>query len=189
MDSRPIARILFFRQFAKMSIIRSFRGITPTLGTQVFVADNAAIIGDVVIGDHSSVWFSTTIRGDVMPIRIGSSTSIQDNAVVHVTAGRFGTTIGSRVTVGHGAIIHACVIEDDCLIGMGSILLDGCRIGAGSLIGAGALVTPGTVVPPRSMVVGSPARVKRPLTDEETTWIGFSSHHYVELARAYIATA
>ena len=171
-----------------MSIIRPFRGQAPRLAPDVFVADNAAIIGDVEIGEASSIWYSATVRGDVMPIRIGAFTSIQDNAVIHVTAGRFGTTIGSRVTVGHGAIVHACVVEDDCLIGMGSILLDGCHIGRGSLIGAGALVTPGTVIPPGSMVVGSPAKIKRNISDEETRWIAFSSQHYVELARAYIAT-
>ncbi len=171
-----------------MSIIRPFRGHTPQLGDDVFVAENAAVIGDVVVGQASSIWYSATVRGDVMPIRIGTHTSIQDNAVIHVTAGRFGTEIGNRVTVGHGAIIHACVVEDDCLIGMGSVLLDGCRIGRGSLIGAGALVTPGTIIPPGSMVVGSPAKVKREISQQETQWIAFSSQHYVDLARAYIAT-
>lgn len=123
-----------------------------------------------------------------MAITVGAQTSIQDNAVVHVTAGRFGTRIGNRVTVGHSAIVHACTVEDDCLIGMGAILLDGCVIGAGSLIGAGALITPGTIIPPGSMVVGSPGKVKRPISEEERAWIAFSSHHYVELAHAYIAT-
>jgi len=172
-----------------MSIIRPFRGHTPQLAEHVFVAENAAIIGDVSVGQASSIWYSATVRGDVMPIRIGSHTSIQDNAVIHVTAGRFGAEIGSRVTVGHGAIIHACVVEDDCLVGMGSVLLDGCRIGRGSLIGAGALVTPGTIIPPGSMVVGSPAKVKREISQQEIQWIAFSSQHYVDLARAYIATA
>jgi gamma-carbonic anhydrase len=170
-----------------MSNLVPFRGHRPALGDGVFVAHNAAVIGEVQVGAHTSIWYSATIRGDVMPIRIGSHTSIQDNAVVHVTSGRFGTTIGSRVTVGHGAIIHACVVEDDCLIGMGSIILDGATIGAGSLIGAGSVVTPGTVVPPGSMVIGSPGRVKRQISDEERRWIAFSSAHYVELARAYIA--
>jgi len=167
--------------------IRTFRGTTPTLGTGVFVADNAAIIGDVVIGDDSSIWYSTTIRGDVMPIRIGARTSIQDNAVVHVTSDFSGTDIGSDCTVGHSAIIHACTVEDFCLIGMGSILLDGVRIGTGSLVGAGALVTPGTIIPPGSLVIGSPAKVKRPLHDKEREQIRYGAMHYVELARAYLA--
>jgi carbonic anhydrase/acetyltransferase-like protein (isoleucine patch superfamily) len=170
-----------------MGTIRTFGGKTPQLGTGVFVAETAAIIGDVVIGEDSSVWYATTVRGDVMPIRIGARTSIQDNAVIHVTSGFSGTAIGSDCTVGHSAIIHACTVEDFCLIGMGSILLDGARIGTGSLIGAGALVTPGTTIPPGSLVIGSPAKVKRPLLDKEREQISYGANHYVELARAYLA--
>lgn len=170
-----------------MGTIRTFRGVTPQLGKGVFVAENAAIIGDVVIGDESSVWYGTQIRGDVMPIRIGARTSIQDNTVVHVTSDFSGTDIGSDCTVGHSAIIHACTVEDFCLIGMGSILLDGARIGSGSLVGAGALVTPGTIIPPGSLVIGSPAKVKRPLADKEREQIRYGADHYVELARAYLA--
>jgi gamma-carbonic anhydrase len=168
-------------------MIIGFKGKYPQIAPSVFVAGNAAVIGDTVIGEGSSVWFSTTIRGDVMPIVIGAGTSIQDNAVVHVTGGRSGTTIGSRVTVGHGAIIHACVVEDDCLIGMGAVLLDGCRIGKGSVIGAGAVITPGTIIAPGSLVVGAPGKVKRSVSVEETRWIADSAIHYVELAHAYIA--
>jgi carbonic anhydrase/acetyltransferase-like protein (isoleucine patch superfamily) len=167
--------------------IRSFAGKTPVLGKGVFVAENAAIIGDVVIGDESSIWYATTVRGDVMPIRIGARTSIQDNTVIHVTSDFSGTTIGDDCTIGHAAIIHACTVEDFCLIGMGSILLDGARIGTGSLVGAGALVTPGTVIPPGSLVIGSPAKVKRPLNDKEREQIRYGAAHYVELARAYLA--
>jgi carbonic anhydrase/acetyltransferase-like protein (isoleucine patch superfamily) len=170
-----------------MSTIRTFRGVTPQLGSGVFVAENAAIIGDVIIGDESSVWYGTQIRGDVMPIRIGARTSIQDNTVVHVTSDFSGTDIGSDCTVGHSAIIHACTVEDFCLIGMGAILLDGARIGTGSLVGAGALVTPGTIIPPGSLVIGSPAKVKRPLDDREREQIRYGAEHYVELARAYLA--
>jgi len=169
--------------------IHAFGGHTPSLGAGVFVADTASIIGDVIIGDESSVWFSTVIRGDVMPIRIGARTSIQDNTVIHVTSDYAGTTIGSDVTVGHSAIVHACTVEDFCLIGMGSILLDGCRIGRGSLVGAGALVTPGTDIPPDSLVMGSPARVKRTLNDKEREQIRYGAEHYVQLARRYLAGA
>lgn len=143
------------------------------------------MIGDVVIGEGSSLWFGAVVRGDLMPIRIGAHTSIQDNSVVHITSEVSGTDIGSRVTCGHNVIVHACTVEDDCILGMGSILLDRCRIGRGSIIGAGALVTPGTVIPPGSMVMGSPARVKRPLTDEERARIASSATHYVELAQVY----
>jgi carbonic anhydrase/acetyltransferase-like protein (isoleucine patch superfamily) len=167
--------------------IRTFGGKRPVIGRGVFLAETCAVIGDVEIGEESSLWYGTAVRGDVMPIRIGARTSVQDNAVVHVTSGKFGTTIGSDCTVGHGAIIHACVVDDFCLIGMGSILLDGARIGHGSLVGAGALVTPGTDIPPHSLVIGSPAKVKRPLDDKEREQIRYGAEHYVELARRYLA--
>jgi carbonic anhydrase/acetyltransferase-like protein (isoleucine patch superfamily) len=168
-------------------ILRGHAGKKPVLGAGVFVAENAAIIGDVVIGDESSIWYATTVRGDVMPIRIGARTSIQDNTVIHVTSDFSGTEIGDDCTIGHSAIIHACTVESFCLIGMGSILLDGVRIGTGSLVGAGALVTPGTNIPPGSLVIGSPAKVKRPLNDKEREQIRYGAAHYVELARAYLA--
>jgi len=168
-------------------VIRTLLGKTPILRGRVFVAETAAIIGDVEIGEQSSIWYSTVIRGDVMPIRIGARTSIQDGAVVHVTSGRYGTTIGSDCTVGHSAIVHACVVEDMCLIGMGSIILDGARIGRGSLVGAGALVTPGTDIPPGSLVIGSPAKVKRAINEREREQILFGAAHYVELSARYLA--
>lgn len=170
-------------------VIRGHAGIHPTLGSGVFLAETCAVIGDVVIGEDSSIWYSTVVRGDVMPIRIGARTSIQDNTVIHVTSDRFGTTIGDDCTIGHSAIIHACIVEDFCLIGMGAILLDGCRIGRGSLVGAGALVTPGTDIPPNSLVVGSPAKVKREVSDKEREQIRYGASHYVELARRYLAEA
>jgi carbonic anhydrase/acetyltransferase-like protein (isoleucine patch superfamily) len=170
-----------------MAIVRTIDGHTPAFGIGVFLAETCAVIGDVVIGDASSIWYSTVIRGDVMAIRIGARTSIQDGAVVHVTGGRFGTTIGSDCTVGHGAIIHACTVEDSCLIGMGSTILDGARIGRGSLVGAGALVTPGTDIPPESLVLGAPARVVRAIKPKEREQIEQGAAHYVELARRYLA--
>jgi carbonic anhydrase/acetyltransferase-like protein (isoleucine patch superfamily) len=170
-----------------MAIVRSLDGHTPAFGRGVFLAETCAVIGDVVIGDESSIWYATVIRGDVMAIRVGARTSIQDGAVVHVTGGKLGTTIGSDCTVGHGAIIHACVVEDSCLIGMGSTILDGARIGRGSLVGAGALVTPGTDIPPGSLVLGAPARVVRPINPKERDQIEQGAAHYVELARRYLA--
>ncbi|HEY1549049.1 MAG TPA: gamma carbonic anhydrase family protein [Kofleriaceae bacterium] len=168
-------------------VVRAHDGKRPELGRGVFLAETCAVIGDVVIGDESSIWYGTVIRGDVMPIRIGARTSIQDNTVIHVTSGFSGTTIGDDCTIGHAAIIHACTVEDFCLIGMGSILLDGARIGAGSLVGAGALVTPGTDIPPNSLVLGSPAKVKRAISESEREQIRYGAHHYVELARRYLA--
>ena len=168
-------------------MIRSIDGHTPMLGRGVFLAETCAVIGDTVIGDESSVWYATVLRGDVMPIRVGARTSLQDGTVVHVTSGFSGTTIGSDCTIGHAAIIHACTVEDDCLIGMGAILLDGVVVGHGSLVGAGALVTPGTIIPPGSLVFGSPAKVKRPINAKEREQITYGAQHYVELARRYLA--
>jgi gamma-carbonic anhydrase len=168
-------------------MIRAHAGKRPQLGRGVFLAETAVVIGDVVVGDEASIWYGTVLRGDDMPIRIGARTNVQDGTIVHVTGGAFGTTIGDDCTIGHAAIIHACTIEDGCLIGMGSIILDGARIGCGSLVGAGALVTPGTDIPPGSLVLGSPARVKRPINDKEREQIAYGAPHYVELARRYLA--
>lgn len=170
-----------------MAIVRRLGAKQPRIGRGVFLAETCAVIGDVVIGEESSIWYSAVVRGDVMPIRIGARTSIQDNTVIHVTSDFSGTDIGSDCTIGHSTIIHACTVEDHCLIGMGAILLDGCRIGAGSFVGAGALVTPGTHIPPGSFVLGSPAKVKRPVTDKEIEAIRYGAKHYVELTREYLA--
>jgi carbonic anhydrase/acetyltransferase-like protein (isoleucine patch superfamily) len=170
-----------------MAIIRTYQGRRPVIGREVFLADNAAVIGDVEIGDAASVWFGAVVRGDQMPIRIGAATSIQDNSVLHVTSGVAGTNVGARVTVGHNVILHACDVGDDCIIGMGAIVLDRSRIGSFCIVGAGALVTPGTQIPDGMMVIGSPARVKRPITDEERAWIASSAGHYLELGRRYLA--
>lgn len=168
-------------------MLRAFAGKRPEIGRGVFLAETCAVIGDVIIGDESSIWYSTVVRGDVMPIRIGARTSIQDGTVVHVTSETFGTTIGNDCTIGHNATIHACTVEDFCLIGMGAIILDGARIGRGSLVGAGALVTPGTDIPENSLVIGSPARVKRPVNAKEREQIEYGAAHYVELSRRYLA--
>ena len=169
------------------AIVRAYRDKRPQLGRGVFLAESCAVIGDVVIGDDSSIWYSTVVRGDVMPIRIGARTSIQDNTVIHVTSERYGTIVGNDCTIGHSAVLHACTIEDGCLIGMGAIVLDGARIGTGSLVGAGALVTPGTDIPPNSLVLGSPAKVKRETNASEREQIAMGARHYVELARRYLA--
>jgi carbonic anhydrase/acetyltransferase-like protein (isoleucine patch superfamily) len=160
-------------------------GVRPTLGRDVFIADSATVIGDVHLGDEAGVWFGAVLRGDYMPIRIGARTNIQDNAVVHITAGMNGATIGDDVTVGHSAIVHGCTVGNRCLVGMGSTLLDGAVIGDESFIAAGSLVTPGTIVPPRSFVMGRPARVRRPVEEADLAWIIGSSAAYVAHARHF----
>ena len=160
-------------------MIRPFKQIWPKLGERVYVDVSAQVIGDVELGDHSSVWMNAVIRGDVHSIRIGARTNIQDLTLVHVMRHSHPTLIGDDVTVGHSAVVHGCTIEDRCLIGMGAILLNGCRIGTGSIVAAGALVPEGMVVPPGSMVMGVPGTVRRPLTPEEDASITWYADNYV----------
>jgi carbonic anhydrase/acetyltransferase-like protein (isoleucine patch superfamily) len=166
---------------------RAFAGKTPAIGEGVFLAATACVIGDVTIGADSSIWFGTVVRGDVGWIRIGRRTNVQDLTMVHVTGGLANTTIGDDVTIGHRAILHGCTVEDGCLIGMGAIVMDEAVIGAGSLVAAGALVTPGTRVPPRSLVLGSPAKVVRPLRADEARMGIDGAARYLELSRSYLA--
>jgi gamma-carbonic anhydrase len=160
-------------------MLRAFRGILPTVDPSAYVDPSAQVIGDVHIGPESSVWMNAVIRGDVHGIRIGARTNIQDGTVVHVQAGAYPTTIGDEVTIGHGAIVHGCTIEDRCLIGMGAILLNGVRVGSASIVAAGSLVVEGVEVPPGSLVMGSPAKVRRRLTDEEAATIRVYAANYV----------
>lgn len=169
-----------------MAIIRTFKGKTPRIGEETFVAETAVVIGDVEVGKRSSLWYGVVLRGDVFHIRIGDECSVQDNTVVHVTSGRHPTIVGDRVTVGHSVTLHGCTIESECIIGMGATVLDRAVIGEHCVVGAGALVTPGTVIEPGQLVIGSPARAKRALTDDELAWIRSSAEHYVELAAAYL---
>ena len=161
------------------------RGVCPIVGRDVFVADGASVIGDVHLGDEAGVWFGAVIRGDYFPIRIGARTNVQDNSVIHITAGKNATTIGEDVTSGHSAVIHGCTIGNRCLGGMGSIVLDGTVVGDDSFIAAGSLLVPGTVIPPRSFVLGRPAKVVRPARDEELAWIRDASALYVGYARDF----
>jgi carbonic anhydrase/acetyltransferase-like protein (isoleucine patch superfamily) len=161
----------------------------PLLKENVFIAPGAWIIGDVVIGEESSIWFNTVVRGDEHYIRIGSRTNVQDNSTLHVTGGRFPLIIGDRITIGHRAIVHGCVVEDDCLIGMGSIIMDGARIGRGSLVAAGSVVIPGTIVPPGSVVMGMPAQVKKPVGETETRMIRDAVSNYLRLAENHSVPA
>src|SRR2546421_7584860 len=166
-------------------MIRPFRGKRPQIHPTAFVEDSAQVVGDVSIGAHSSVWFGAVVRGDVFHIRIGERTNIQDGTVIHVTNGTHATILEDEVTVGHNVTLHGCYIEHGSLVGMGSIVMDDVRVGAQSLIAAGALVSPGTQIPPRSLVMGVPAKVKRPLTDEEVAGLNVYWQNYIEYTKQY----
>ncbi|MDH3975877.1 MAG: gamma carbonic anhydrase family protein [Deltaproteobacteria bacterium] len=166
-------------------MIRKYKDILPQIHESVFVEESAQIIGDVVLGKESSVWFNATIRGDVNYIRIGNRTNVQDNCVLHVTKGTHPLVIGNDVTIGHNVTLHGCTIKDRCLLGMGSIVLDGARVGEDSIVGAGALVTEGMNVEPGTLVVGVPARPARELTDEEVKRIKKSAMNYIDYMKDY----
>ena len=158
--------------------LNNFLRKQPRVGKDVYIAKSAVVLGDVTMGDHSSVWYNATVRGDINRIEIGHHSNIQDNAVLHL-ADDFPCLIGNWVTVGHSAIVHACTVGDECLIGMGATILDGAVIGEQCIIGANALVTQGTVIPAGSMVVGSPGKVKRALTAEERAGLKYWAEKYV----------
>ena len=167
-------------------MIRTFQGIIPVIPKSCFIEDTAVVIGDVVMGEQCSVWFHTVIRGDVHYIRIGHRTNIQDLSMLHVTHDTHPLIIGSDVTIGHHVVLHGCTLKDRVLIGMGAIVMDGALIGEDSVVGAGALVTERTIVPPKSLVLGSPAKVRRPVTEKELSWIRESSANYVRYAGQYM---
>ncbi|HEV2765490.1 MAG TPA: gamma carbonic anhydrase family protein [Pyrinomonadaceae bacterium] len=166
-------------------MIRPFRGKHPQIHPTAYVEESAQIIGDVVIGEQSSVWFNAVVRGDVFYIRIGDRTNVQDGTVIHVANGTHATVLEDEVTVGHNVTLHGCHVERGCLVGMGSVVMDGARIGERSIVAAGALVSPGTIVPPRSLVMGVPAKVKRPLTDEEAAGLDIFWQNYIEYTKQY----
>jgi carbonic anhydrase/acetyltransferase-like protein (isoleucine patch superfamily) len=166
-------------------MIRAHRGIVPRIAASAYIDQSAQVIGDVVVGERSSIWPNVTARGDVNVIRIGDESNIQDNSVLHCDAGKFPLHIGNRVTVGHLVMLHGCTVEDDCLIGIGAVVLNGAKIGEGSVIAAGAVVPEGAEIPPLSMVMGVPAKVKRSVTDEERERFRLNAEHYVEAARIY----
>jgi len=161
--------------------LEAFLRKKPSLGKDVYLARTAAVLGDVTLGDHSSVWYNAVLRGDINRIVVGQHTNIQDNAVIHL-ADDFPCLIGSWVTVGHSAIVHACTVGDECLIGMGAVILDGAVIGNQCLIGAKALVTPGTKIPDGSLVLGAPAKVVRTLSDQERGELRYWAEKYVHNA-------
>ena len=168
-----------------MSTFVKARGFTPEVASDVFIADNARLIGDVKIQEGSSVWYNVTIRGDVMPIRIGKEVNVQDGSVLHGTYGKYACTIHDRATIGHMVTLHGCEIGPCSLIGMGSIVMDGAQVGEYSLVGAGSLITEGSKFPPRSLILGRPAKVVRELTKEEVELLEKSADNYLQYKKWY----
>jgi gamma-carbonic anhydrase len=166
-------------------LIRSYRGRKPKIAATAYVDPAAVVIGDVTIGEHASVWPCVVVRGDVNFIRIGARTNVQDGSVLHVMRDEFPLILGDGVTVGHGVVLHGCTIESRCLIGMGSIILNGVRIGAGSIVAAGTLVPEGTEVPPGSLFMGHPGKFRRALTAEDSASIDAYAARYVEYMEGY----
>jgi gamma-carbonic anhydrase len=168
-------------------MLRPFRNVVPTIDPSAYVDESAQVIGDVVLGPESSIWLNAVVRGDVNYIRIGPQSNLQDGVIVHVNhQPSYPTIVGERVTVGHAAILHGCVVEDRCLIGMGAILLNGSHVGSDSIVAAGTLVSERTVIPPRSLVMGSPGKVRRTLTDAELAFILEGAANYVRYRLEYM---
>ena len=168
-------------------MIRTFQGIKPTIPTSCFIEETGVVIGDVVLGEHCSVWFHAVIRGDVHFIRIGDRTNVQDLCILHVTHDTHPLIIGNEVTIGHAVILHGCTIKDRVLIGMGAIVMDGAVIGEDSVVGAGALMAEETIVPPNSVILGSPRPCKATqVTNDELAWIKESAENYVKYAGQYL---
>lgn len=166
-------------------MIRAFRGILPKIAASCYIDPSAQVIGNVVIGERSSVWPLVTIRGDVHSIEIGDETNVQDNSVLHVEAPDYPLVIGNRVTIGHMVCLHGCRIEDDALIGIGAIVLNGAKVGQGAIVAAGALVPEGKEIPAGMLAMGTPAKVVRPVTPEEAERFRVNAQHYVEGGQRY----
>src|ERR1700723_3122100 len=167
-------------------MIRSFKGMNPVIPATCYVDESAQIVGDVVLGEHASVWMNPVVRGDVYAIRIGAHSNIQDCSVLHGMKNIYGVTVGEFVTVGHSVTLHGCVIEDRCLIGMGSVILNGARIGAGSIIAAGTLIPERTVVEPGSLWMGSPGKFRRKLEPADQASIMRYANNYLGYTEAYL---
>ncbi|MEO8484548.1 MAG: gamma carbonic anhydrase family protein [Acidobacteriota bacterium] len=167
-------------------MIRPYRGRLPVVHPSAFIDPSAQVIGDVEIGEESSIWMNVVIRGDVNAIRVGNRSNVQDGTILHAMKNQYDTRVGHDVTIGHAAVIHGCQIHDRVLVGIGAIILNGAVVGEDSIVAAGALVTERFVVPPRSLVMGSPARVKRPLTDEEVQSVLGYATRYVNYRLDYM---
>lgn len=166
-------------------MIRPYKGILPKFARSAYIDTAAQVIGDVTLGERASVWPGAVLRGDVNRIEIGDDTNIQDNSVLHGELDKYPVILGKRVTVGHMAVLHGCVVEDDCLIGIGAIVLNGARVGRGSVIAAGALVPEGMEIPPESMVMGTPAKVKRAVTEDEKQRFAENAQRYIRYRQDY----
>ncbi|MFN3813215.1 MAG: gamma carbonic anhydrase family protein [Aquificaceae bacterium] len=172
--------------FSSTPIVKPYKDMSPRIASSVFLADNVVVIGQVEIGEDSSVWYGTVIRGDVNYIRIGERTNIQDNSVIHVTHDTYPTVIGNNVTVGHRVVLHGCIIKDHVLVGMGAVIMDGVEVDSYVIVGAGAILTPGKKIPSGVLVTGFPAKVVRELRPEEIKLIEESSLNYVRYKNSYM---
>jgi len=167
-------------------MIRSYKGIYPTIPASCYVDESAQVIGDVVLGENASIWMNAVVRGDVHMIRIGADSNIQDCSVLHGMLGKWPVIVGDRVTVGHSVTLHGCVVEDQCLIGMGVVVLNGARIGAGSIIAAGTLIPEGTVIEPRSLWMGVPGKFRKHVNDEDQEMILRYGRNYLGYKEQYL---
>jgi len=170
-----------------MALVKSVRGIHPQFGDNCWFADNATIVGEVILGRDCTVWFNAVVRGDVNSITIGDSTNVQDGAVIHCTYQKYKTTIGSYVSIAHNAVVHGCTLEDNVLIGMGAVVMDGAVVGTGSIVAAGAIVTQHTVVPPGSIYAGNPAWLLKAVSPEQAEIFARTANNYVMYADWYKA--
>ena len=168
-------------------MIRSYKGISPTIPASCYVDESAQLIGDVVLGENASIWMNAVVRGDVHYIRVGANSNIQDCSVLHGMLGKWPVVVGDWVTVGHSVTVHGCVVEDRCLIGMGVVILNGARIGAGSIIAASTLIPEGTIVEPGSLWAGVPGKFRRKLSDEDQEMILRYARNYLGYKEQYLA--
>ncbi len=166
-------------------MIRPYRSVMPRIADSAYIDASAHVIGDVVIGERSSVWLNVAIRGDVNYIRVGDETSIQDNSVLHVDHQVYPCIVGHRVTVGHNVVLHGCVVEDEALIGIGAIVLNGAKIGRGAVVAAGAVVPEGMEVPPKMVAMGTPAKIRREVSEDEQARFRKNCENYVRIAAIY----
>jgi len=167
-------------------MIRSYQGHTPVIPESCYVDVSAQIIGDVILGEHASVWMNAVVRGDVHSVRVGAHSNVQDCAVLHGMRNLYPVIVGEYVTIGHNATVHGCVVEDCCLVGMGATIMNNARVGEGSIIAAGALVPENTVIPPQSLVAGVPGKVRRELTSDDREMILKYARNYLDYTKIYL---
>ena len=182
----PTPRACYVQSLSTFKMIRSYKGIMPTIPDSCYVDESAQVIGDVVLGEHASIWMNAVLRGDVHSVRIGAHSNVQDCSVLHGMKQQYGVFVGEYVTVGHSVTLHGCTIEDRCLIGMGSIILNGAKIGAGSIIAAGTLIPEKVVVEPGSLWMGSPGKFRRKLEGKDQETILRYAKNYLEYKDSYL---